>query len=75
MKESVFAPPDSTFLGFLRTSVSRWPVPVVIGAAYLVAHLPSLASSLEDVDSINFALGLRDFDVAQHQPHPPGSPV
>ena len=43
--------------------------------AYLAAHLPSLAPSLEDIDSINFALGLRDFDPARHQPHPPGSPV
>src|SRR5205085_8209278 len=31
--------------------------------------------SLEDLDSINFGLGIRHFDVAQHQPHPPGYPV
>jgi hypothetical protein len=48
---------------------------LVLAAAYLAAHLPSLAPSLEDIDSINFALGLRDFDPARHQPHPPGSPV
>src|SRR5687768_1577184 len=53
--------------------VGRWAF--VIAAAYLAAHLPSLAPSLEDIDSINFALGLRDFDPARHQPHPPGSPV
>ncbi|MBI3050293.1 MAG: DUF2723 domain-containing protein [Acidobacteria bacterium] len=41
----------------------------------MAAHLPFLAPSLEDYDSINFALGLRDFDPARHQPHPPGSPV
>ncbi|MGH7342745.1 MAG: hypothetical protein ACREKH_19860, partial [Candidatus Rokuibacteriota bacterium] len=46
-----------------------------VAAAYLAAHLPFLAPSLEDYDSINFALGLRDFDPARHQPHPPGSPV
>jgi hypothetical protein len=54
--------------------VSPWPVGAIV-AAYFVAHLPSLAPSLEDYDSINFALGLRDFDPARHQPHPPGSPV
>ena len=49
---------------------------VLLGAAlYLAAHLPFLAPSLEDIDSINFALGLRDYDIAQHQPHPPGYPV
>jgi hypothetical protein len=42
---------------------------------YFAAHLPYLAPSLEDIDSINFALGLRDFDIARHQPHPPGSPI
>lgn len=40
-----------------------------------LAHLPFLASSLEDIDSVNFALGVRDFDVADHRPHPPGYPV
>ena len=42
---------------------------------YLAAHLAFLAPSLEDIDSINFALGLRHYDVAKHQPHPPGYPV
>jgi hypothetical protein len=28
-----------------------------------------------DLDAFNFALGVRDFDVAQHRPHPPGAPV
>ncbi len=42
---------------------------------FALAHIPFLASSLEDIDSVNFALGLRHFDVAQHRPHPPGYPV
>ena len=41
----------------------------------LAGHLPDLASSLEDLDSFNFALGLREFDPRKHQPHPPGYPV
>lgn len=40
-----------------------------------LAHLPFLPSTLEDIDSVNFALGVRDFDVSQHRPHPPGYPV
>ena len=47
----------------------------VLAALYFAAHAGSIAPSLEDIDSINFALGLRDFDPAKHQPHPPGSPV
>ena len=46
-----------------------------IAAAYAVIHLAFLAPSLEDIDSINFALGLHEFDVARHQPHPPGYPL
>jgi hypothetical protein len=58
-----------------ESSSTRRETPWLIAAAYLAAHLPFLAPSLEDYDSINFALGLRDFDPARHQPHPPGSPV
>ena len=48
---------------------------VVLSVAFLAVHLPYLPQSLEDLDSINFALGVRQFDVARHQPHPPGYPV
>jgi hypothetical protein len=46
-----------------------------LAVVFLAAHLLSLPPSLEDIDSINFALGVADFDVAKHQPHPPGYPV
>jgi hypothetical protein len=42
---------------------------------FLAAHLILLPHTLEDLDSINFALGVRHFDVARHQPPPPGCPV
>jgi hypothetical protein len=48
---------------------------LLIALAFGALHLPFLPASLEDLDSINFALGIRDFDVARHQPHPPGYPV
>lgn len=47
----------------------------VLAGLFLGLHLPFLPASLEDLDSINFALGIRAYDVAQHQPHPPGYPV
>lgn len=47
----------------------------MLALAYALAHLPYLVDTLEDIDSVNFALGIRDFDVAQHRPHPPGYPV
>ncbi len=53
-------------------SLVSWPL---IGVLFLAAHLPFLPPTLEDLDSVNFALGVRDFDVARHQPHPPGYPI
>jgi hypothetical protein len=47
----------------------------VLGATFLALHLPFLPPSLEDLDSVNFALGIRHYDIAQHQPHPPGYPL
>src|SRR5690349_3121155 len=46
-----------------------------VAAAWLLIHLPFLAPALEDIDSINFALGLHHYDPSLHQPHPPGYPV
>jgi hypothetical protein len=46
-----------------------------LAAIFLVAHLAFLPPTLEDLDSMNFALGVRDFDPSKHQPHPPGYPL
>src|ERR1044072_4732678 len=53
----------------------HWPATAVLAVAFVAAHSPFLPQSLEDIDSINFALGLRHFDLALHQPHPPGYPL
>jgi hypothetical protein len=52
-----------------------WRAAAVLALVFLLGHLPFLASTLEDVDSVNFALGLRDFDPGRHRPHPPGYPI
>jgi hypothetical protein len=46
-----------------------------LAVLFLTAHLFTLPRTFEDLDSINFAMGVRDFDVARHQPHPPGYPA
>lgn len=38
----------------------------------LALHLPLRAQYLTNWDSVNYALGVRDFDIVHHQPHPPG---
>ncbi|MEO8070969.1 MAG: hypothetical protein ABI652_06175, partial [Acidobacteriota bacterium] len=42
---------------------------------FLGMHLRALPETLEDIDSVNFALGVESFDIALHRPHPPGYPV
>lgn len=54
---------------------SRRLIVAALVLVFLALHLPYLPASLEDLDSINFALAIRDFDVAEHQPHPPGYPI
>ena len=42
---------------------------------FLVGHLPFLPSTPADIDAVNFALGVAEFDPGAHQPHPPGYTV
>ncbi len=50
-------------------------VVALLACGMAAGHLGALPSTLEDIDSVNFALGVRDFDPARHRPHPPGYPV
>ena len=54
---------------------SSWLTGALLAGLFFALHLPFLPPSLEDLDSINFALGVRHYDVSQHQPHPPGYPL
>jgi hypothetical protein len=40
----------------------------------VLLRLPFLTPRLAHWDAVNYALGLHEFNVAAHQPHPPGSP-
>jgi len=62
-------------LSSVRRGSRSWRIAAILAVLFLAGHLPFLASTLEDVDSVNFALGLRHFDPALHRPHPPGYPI
>jgi hypothetical protein len=47
----------------------------VFAGFFLAWHLPLLAPAPDDIDAVNFALGLREFNPERHQPHPPGYPI
>ena len=48
-----------------------WVAAALIGFSRVFA----LSRSLWDWDEVLFSLGMRDFDVASHHPHPPGFPL
>lgn len=52
-----------------------WLPAAVVGIVFLISHLPLLSRTPADLDGVNFALGVRQFDIARHQPHPPGYPL
>jgi 4-amino-4-deoxy-L-arabinose transferase-like glycosyltransferase len=53
-----------------------WRMPLlqvaILGLLTLATRLPFRSQVLFNWDSVNFALGVIDFDVVQHRPHPPG---
>src|ERR1700745_2641811 len=38
---------------------------------YFLTHTPAL----DEIDAVQFAMGVRSFDLWHHQPHPPGYPL
>src|ERR1700745_635555 len=38
---------------------------------YFLTHSPAL----DEIDAVQFAMGVRSFDLWRHQPHPPGYPL
>ena len=53
----------------------RMAAAAACAALVLMTRVPFVAGTLDDIDAVNFALAVADFDPARHQPHPPGSPV
>src|SRR5687768_28382 len=52
----------------------RWDVVCALALAVLtvLSRLPYRARMLYNWDAVQFALALKEYDVAKHQPHPPG---
>src|SRR5437773_3092377 len=44
---------------------------LVAFALYFFTHTPAL----DEIDAVQFAMGVRSFDLWHHQPHPPGYPL
>lgn len=52
--------------------VSGWPWALGLAALGVLTRLPFVSHILYHWDSINYAFALREYDIAMHQPQPPG---
>ena len=56
-----------------NTDLNR--IAVAFSIVIFLVYLSTMSISLDDEDSAHFALGLREFNVTNYQPHPPGFPL
>jgi hypothetical protein len=60
----------------MKDCIARDRVMLAVAAIVLFAvRMPFLPPTLEDIDSVNFDLGVHDYNPVAHQPHPPGYPI
>jgi hypothetical protein len=55
-----------------RAARHDWAIASGLALVTLASRWPYRARMLYNWDAVQFALALREFDVAKHQPHPPG---
>src|SRR5258707_7310417 len=53
----------------------RWIKIALIFFAAFALYLISRSPGLDEWDSVQFAMGIREFNLWKHQPHPPGYPL
>src|SRR5262247_4324976 len=67
--------PLALWAGGARRELARHADVMIVGglaALTLLSRWPYRARMLYNWDAVQFALALHEFDVAKHQPHPPG---
>src|SRR5207244_10174569 len=55
--------------------IQTWIKAVVLFAISFAVCFVSRSPALDEIDSVNFAMGVRHFDLWNHQPQPPGYPL
>jgi hypothetical protein len=63
---------------FCSSRINRYASFLTIAILFLssfILRLSFMSNYLDDWDSVQFTLGIADFNIAAHQPHPPGYPV
>ena len=55
-----------------ETRYPSWVFPILLFIVTVTSRIPFTSKLLYDQDSVQFALGMRQYDVYLHHPHPPG---
>lgn len=55
--------------------LSSWLVTCLLAAVFGIVFLLTQVREPADYDAVSFILALGEYDMAQHQPHPPGAPL
>jgi hypothetical protein len=63
--------PPSPFDRIIPWQHGEWWLVIGLFVLTLATRWPLRVSSLEEFDSANYALAVREFNIAKHQPHPP----
>lgn len=72
VRSVLFAPVNSATLSLRWPTM--WKAALLFVAAFLLYFL-TRSPYLDEWDSVQFAMGIREFNLWKHQPHPPGYPV
>jgi len=52
-----------------------WVVGLLLFLGSFLLYLLTRSPGLDEIDSVNFAMGVHQFNLWEHQPHPPGYPL
>lgn len=74
MTDEARSSPEGRSAGVALTR-SEKQIVLTVAIAIALTRLLALSASLFDWDEALFVLGVRDYDVASHHPHPPGYPL
>jgi len=62
-------------IGRQRMPQQIWIKAVLLFLGSFLLYWIFRSPGLDEIDSVNFAMGVRHFNLWQHQPHPPGYPL
>ncbi len=58
----------------IGTLLEQW-TGTILALVTVISSIPFVSKYLYHIDSVQYALGFHHFNIADHQPHPPGYPV